>query len=66
MNFDNLEPIAHAVGVDVVDLFTLVGPPPPPYPLSREALLVAYHVDLRMRRGEKNFSRRVLKIIKHI
>jgi transcriptional regulator with XRE-family HTH domain len=66
MNFDNLEPIAHAVGVDVAVLFSLAEPLPPPYPLSQEALTVAYHVDLRQRRGEVSFYKRVLKILKHL
>jgi transcriptional regulator with XRE-family HTH domain len=65
MNFDNLEPIAVAVGVDVSDLFDFDTAPPAPYPLSKDALQIGYLVDRRARR-DPTVPRRILKILRQI
>lgn len=65
MNFDNLEPIAVAVAVEVADLFSFDTAPPPPYPLSKEALQIGYFIDQRAKR-DPTVPRRILKILRQI
>lgn len=65
MAFDNLEPIAVAVGCDVADLFTFDVAPPPPYPVSKAALKIAFLVD-RLALRDPTVPRRILKILRQI
>lgn len=65
MAFDNLEPIAVAVGVAVADLFAAETPPPAPYPLSKEAQQIGLLVDRRAKL-DPTIPRRILKILRQL
>jgi transcriptional regulator with XRE-family HTH domain len=65
MNFDNLEPIAVAVGVHVSELFAFETAPPAPYPLSKAALQIGYMVDQRAK-SDPTIPLRLLKILRQL
>jgi transcriptional regulator with XRE-family HTH domain len=65
MNFDNLGPVAEALGVHVRSLFEFEQPVGKVEPLSKDAWRIALLVDRRAV-ADPTFAKRVLKILREI